>query len=153
VRRRHVLARRAAQLHALPRGDDVREVRLRAHPVRAGVLLAWRAALVLGEGAGVLVLYSALVATEVAAEWVQEILRRTLLSPSLSAQESRFLKALSRVLRSSLQGIEQGWNARQALSIWVRFWRSPIAKQHRVATDARAIRFAQEMIERIRKGL
>lgn len=95
---------------------------------------------------------AALVATEIAAEWMQEVLRRTLLTPSLSTNEARFLRALNRVLHSSLAGVERGWSARQVVSTWVRFWRSPIAKQHLIATDARAVKLAQEMIERLRKG-
>lgn len=93
---------------------------------------------------------AALMATEVAVEWIQEILKRTLLTPSLSESESRFLRAISYVLSSSLRGVERGWSARQLISLWARFSRSPVAREHQVATDARAVQLIQDWVERFR---
>jgi hypothetical protein len=94
---------------------------------------------------------AALMASETAAEWMQEILRRTLLAPGIGETEARFLRAISRVLDASVRGIERGWSARQVAGFWMRFWTSPVVKQHRISTDAQAVRLAQELIERLRK--
>lgn len=93
---------------------------------------------------------AALMMTEVSVEWVQEVLRRTLLTATLGPAEARFIRAISKVLDASLRGVEKGWSARQVASLWIRFWRSPIVKQHHVATDARAIQIAQQWIERLK---
>jgi hypothetical protein len=93
---------------------------------------------------------AALMMTEVSVEWVQEVLRRTLLSAALGPAEARFIRAISKVLETSLRGVERGWSARQVAGLWMRFWRSPIVKQHHVATDARAIQIAQQWIERLK---
>lgn len=93
---------------------------------------------------------AALMMTEVSVEWVQEVLRRTLLTATLGPAEARFIRAISKVLEASLRGVEKGWSARQVAGLWLRFWRSPIVKQHHVATDARAIQIAQQWIERLK---
>ncbi len=102
------------------------------------------------EGDSLILHAAALMMTEVTAEWVQEVIRRSLLTKTLGPGEARFLRAISKVLEASSRGVEKGWSARQVAALWIRFWRSPIVKQHQIATDARAIQIAQQWIERLR---
>jgi hypothetical protein len=105
-----------------------------------------------GEERDSLILHAAaLMTTEIAAEWIQEVLRRTLLAPGLGTSEAKFLRAVSMVLQSSVRGVERGWSARQVAALWIRFWASPVVKQHRIATDAQAIHLAQALIEKLRR--
>jgi len=105
-----------------------------------------------GEERDALILHAAaLMTTEIAAEWLQEVLRRTLLAPSLGSGEAKFLRAISTVLQASVRGVERGWSARQVAALWIRFWASPVVKQHRIATDAQAVHLAQALIEKLRR--
>lgn len=94
---------------------------------------------------------AALMLTEIAGEWLIEVLRRTLLAPALSDREARILRGIEHILQSLLKGVSWGWSARQAAGLWLRLRRTGQVKQHWIATDARGVRLAQELIERLRR--